>query len=171
MKNRILVTIILLILVGKLFTDVSDKRIKFSPFVYFEKNVFSTLKIEHELDYLYTHKKIEISMVDHISVGCKIQKSFYFAVLNNMLSLNNFKTNPIYFDLNAGINYRNYSAYLGRVLNMKRDDTEMLETTYFGISSNWRNKKSDFLCNLQFIDGNYTNCLGVKCDRSRFTFI
>ncbi len=160
MKKKTLITIIILIFIGNLFANDSDKKIQFSPFVYFEKNVFSTLEIEHELDYLYLHKKIEIFMVDHVSLGCKIQKSFYFAVLNNMLSLNNGNTNPIYFDVNAGINYRNYSAYLGRVLNMKHDDTEMLETTYFGISSNWQNKDSDVLCNLQFIDGNYKNCSG-----------
>ena len=158
MNKKILVTIIVLIFIGNLFAEIPGRKIQLSPFLHFEKNLFSTLEIEHELNEGFTRKKIEIFMVDHLSLGCKIQRSLFFAVFNNILSWNKGKTIPIYFDVNVGINYRNYSTYLGRVFNMKHHDTEMLETYYFGINSNWLYKRSDIMCNIQFIDGNYKNC-------------
>ncbi len=159
MKKKILITTIALILVGNLFAEISSRKIKFSPFLHFEKNLYSTLEIEHKLVDGFVREEIEIYMVDHLSIGCKIQRSLFFAVFNNMLSFNKGNTNPMYFDVNAGINYRNFSTYLGRVFNMRHHDTEMLETYYFGINSNWVHKRSEIMYNIQFIDGNYKNCL------------
>ncbi len=158
MNKIILITIVALILVGNLFAEISSTKIQLSPFFYFEKNLFSTLEIEHELVDGFTREKIEIFMGDHLSIGCKIQRSLFFAVFNNMLSFYKDNATPIYFDVSTGINYRNFSTYLGRVFNLKHHDTEMLETYYYGINSNWRNKKTNIMCNIQFIDGNYKNC-------------
>ncbi len=158
MKNIILVTIVILIFTGNLIAEISVHGFQFSPFLYFEKQLYSTLKIKHDAFFAYPQNKMKIFTSDHIALGSKIQRSYFFTVANYKISLYDGKTTPACFDLNAGINYKYFSAYTGKIFSMQHGDNEMLENLYFGISSNWNKNRFYILSDLQYIDGEYKNC-------------
>ncbi len=100
MKNIILVTIIMLIFAGNLIAEISAHGFQFSPFLYFEKQLYSTLEIKHGSLSIYPYKEMEIFTSDQVALGCKIQRSYFFTIANYMISIYDGKTTPKYFARN-----------------------------------------------------------------------
>jgi hypothetical protein len=153
MKSKILIILVAAVWAANLFPEEPNgsKKFQLLPFVNLEKRAFSTIKLETQQDDFSN----DIYTVDHLSLGIILRKSILFSTLRAVLPWHDKEFQPFNYDLNFGFIYHNYSAYLGKILRLKSDENEMLETRYYGISSKHEYKRSIMFCNLQYMKGKY----------------